>query len=43
MSLGFTNTLAALAAVVLAFTSIGTVVAVPPASAQSVNPLVELA
>ena len=35
MSQGFTNSLAAVAAVVLAVTSIGTIVAVPPAQAET--------
>lgn len=43
MSLGFTNTLAALAAVVLAFASIGTIVTVPPAGASETIVMTELA
>ncbi len=37
MSQNFTNSLAAFAAVILAITSIGTIVTVPPASAQATN------
>ena len=43
MTRTMTNSFAALAAVILAFASIGTIVTVPPASAQSVSPIVELA
>lgn len=38
-----TNTFAAIAAAILAFTSIGTIVTVPPASASSSVQIVELA
>ena len=43
MSLDSSNTLAALAAVVLAFTSIATIVTVPPAHASSAFVTVALA
>ena len=43
MTRSMTNPFAAVAAVILALTSIGTIVTVPPASAQSVSPIVELA
>ena len=43
MTRSITNSFAALAAVILALTSIGTIVTVPPASAQPVSPVVELA
>ena len=43
MSRLFNTSLAAFAAVVLSVTSIGAIVAVPPASAQSLGPIAELA
>jgi hypothetical protein len=43
MNRSMINSFAAVAAVILALTSIGTIVTVPPASAQSVGPVVELA
>lgn len=43
MKLPLTNTFAAIAAAILAFTSIGTIVTVPPASATSTVHAVELA
>lgn len=42
MTRTFTNSLAALAAVVLAFSSIGTIVSVPPASAQTAPSVVQI-
>jgi len=43
MKLPFTNTFAAIAAAIFAFTSIGTIVSVPPAHAASPVGLIELA
>ena len=43
MTRPLTNTFAAFAAVLIAMTSISAIVTVPPASAQSVSPVVELA
>ncbi|MEM7781533.1 MAG: hypothetical protein AAF697_14185 [Pseudomonadota bacterium] len=43
MSTPLTNTFAAFAAVILAFASLNAIVTVPPASAQTVAPIVELA
>lgn len=43
MTRTMTHSFAAFAAVILTFASIGAIVTVPPASAQSVSPIVELA
>lgn len=43
MTYTMTRSFAAFVAVILAFASIGAIVTVPPTSAQSVSPIVELA